>query len=160
VFGLVNGFTEHWQIVTTSNYSAISNSHTLQFTTARTKYSQPAVSSLVDVLLLLGSHPRRLAAISHQPPILLTAVSRPSCKSKSKSKLLYDWRFTANQFVLASNPLRPTTRIFIQLNSCGNSPYVTSSLTRRWGCLSWICLAHFIPIACYWTFLPFALHKS
>jgi hypothetical protein len=31
---------------------------------------------------------------------------------KSKSKLLYDWRFTANQFVLASSPLRPTARDF------------------------------------------------
>jgi hypothetical protein len=29
---------------------------------------------------------------------------------KSKSKLVYDWRFTANQFVLASCPLRLTTR--------------------------------------------------
>jgi hypothetical protein len=27
------------------------------------------------------------------------------------------------------------------LNSCGNSPYVTSSLTRRWGCVLWICMA-------------------
>jgi hypothetical protein len=43
--------------------------------------------------------------------------------SKSKSKLLYDWRFTANQFVLASSPLRLTIRDFFQLNSCGNSPY-------------------------------------
>jgi hypothetical protein len=33
-------------------------------------------------------------------------------KSKSKSKLLYDWRFTANQFILASSPLRLTTRNF------------------------------------------------
>jgi hypothetical protein len=31
---------------------------------------------------------------------------------KSKSKLLYDWRFTANQFILASSLLRPTTRDF------------------------------------------------
>jgi hypothetical protein len=31
---------------------------------------------------------------------------------KSKSKLLYDWRFTANQFVLASSLLRLTTRFF------------------------------------------------
>jgi hypothetical protein len=30
---------------------------------------------------------------------------------------------------------------FFHLNSCGNSPYVTSSLARRWGCLLWICLA-------------------
>jgi hypothetical protein len=32
--------------------------------------------------------------------------------SKSKSKLLYAWRFTAYQFVLASSPLRLTTRDF------------------------------------------------
>jgi hypothetical protein len=31
---------------------------------------------------------------------------------KSKSKLLYDWRFTASPFVLASNPLRLTTSDF------------------------------------------------
>jgi hypothetical protein len=39
------------------------------------------------------------------------------CKSRTgvstqltKSKLLYDWQFTANRFVLASSPLRLTTR--------------------------------------------------
>jgi hypothetical protein len=32
--------------------------------------------------------------------------------STVESELLYDWRFTANQFVLASSPLRPTTRFF------------------------------------------------
>jgi hypothetical protein len=51
--------------------------------------------------------------------------------SKSKSKSLYDWRFTANQFVLASSPLRLTTRDFFQLNPCSHSPYITSPLTRR-----------------------------
>jgi hypothetical protein len=51
-------------------------------------------------------------------------------KTKLNSELLYDWRFTAKQFVLASSPFRFTTRFF-QLNSCGNSPYVTSSLKRR-----------------------------
>jgi hypothetical protein len=30
---------------------------------------------------------------------------------------------------------------FFQLGPCGNSPYVISSLTRRWVCLLWICLA-------------------
>jgi hypothetical protein len=39
IFLLVIGFIEHLQIVTTSNYSAVANSHTLQFTTARTKSS-------------------------------------------------------------------------------------------------------------------------
>jgi hypothetical protein len=38
-FGLVFGFIENFQIITTSNYSAIANSRTLQFTTAHTKSS-------------------------------------------------------------------------------------------------------------------------
>jgi hypothetical protein len=46
-FGLVIGFTAHLQIVTTTKYKVITNSHTLQFTTACTKSSQSAVSSLV-----------------------------------------------------------------------------------------------------------------
>jgi hypothetical protein len=29
-----------------------------------------------------------------------------------KSELLYDWRFSANHFILASSPLRPTSSIF------------------------------------------------
>jgi hypothetical protein len=56
-------------------------------------------------------------------------------QSESESELLYDWRFTANQFVLATGPLRPITSNFIiQLNTCSYSPYVTSSLTRGWVC--------------------------
>jgi hypothetical protein len=52
-----------------------------------------------------------------------------------ESELLYDWRLTANQFVLATSPLRPTTStFFFQLNPCGHSLYVTSSLTRGWVC--------------------------
>jgi hypothetical protein len=43
---LVIGFIEYLQIVTTSNYSAIANSHTLQFATARTT-SQSTMSSPV-----------------------------------------------------------------------------------------------------------------
>jgi hypothetical protein len=51
-------------------------------------------------------------------------------------ELLYDWRFTANQFNLETSPLRLTTSNFtFQLNTCGSSPYVTSSLTRGWVCL-------------------------
>jgi hypothetical protein len=50
---------------------------------------------------------------------------------KSKSKLYYDWRFTANQF-FAPRPFRPTTRIFFlfQLNICDNRLYVTFSLIK------------------------------
>jgi hypothetical protein len=46
-FGLVTRFIEYLQIVTTSYYSAISNSHILPFTTAHNKSSQSAVSSPV-----------------------------------------------------------------------------------------------------------------
>jgi hypothetical protein len=46
-FGLVLGFTEHLQILTTSNYSAIANSHNQKFTTARTKSSHSSVCSPV-----------------------------------------------------------------------------------------------------------------
>jgi hypothetical protein len=40
--------------------------------------------------------------------------------SESESELLYNWRFTSNQF--------------FQLNPCGYSPYLTSSLTIGWVC--------------------------
>jgi hypothetical protein len=33
-------------------------------------------------------------------------------ESESESELLYDWRFTANQFVLEPSPLRITIRDF------------------------------------------------
>jgi hypothetical protein len=57
------------------------------------------------------------------------------CTCIFKVKVTLRQRFTANQFVLAPNPLRLTTRNFLfQLNPCGYSPYVTSSLTRYiWG---------------------------
>jgi hypothetical protein len=58
----------------------------------------------------------------------------PLTEPESESELLYDWRSTANQFVLATGPSRPTTSNFIfQLNTCGYSSYVESSLTRGWG---------------------------
>jgi hypothetical protein len=44
-FGLVIGFIAHLKLVTTINYSTIADSHTLQFTTARTKSSQSAIAS-------------------------------------------------------------------------------------------------------------------
>jgi hypothetical protein len=42
---------------------------------------------------------------------------------------------------LGVKPLETHDHRFFQLNSHGKSPYVTSSLTRRWIYLSWICLA-------------------
>jgi hypothetical protein len=43
---------------------------------------------------------------------------------------------------LGVKTLETHDQIFVfLLNSCGNSPYVTSSLMRRWVCFLWICLA-------------------
>jgi hypothetical protein len=42
--------------------------------------------------------------------------------------------------------LRVTTSSFFQLNSCGHSPYVTSSLTRGWVCHSQLLLALASPV--------------
>jgi hypothetical protein len=53
----------------------------------------------------------------------------------SQSELLYEMRFTTNQFVLATSPLRLTTSNFsFQLNTCFCSPYVTPSLMKGWVC--------------------------
>jgi hypothetical protein len=51
-------------------------------------------------------------------------------QTNSLSELLSDWRFTADQFILAPSPLRLTTSKFFQLNTCSHSRYVTSSLMR------------------------------
>jgi hypothetical protein len=46
-FGLIIGFIDHTEILNKSNYSVITNSYTLQLTTALIKPSQAAVSSPV-----------------------------------------------------------------------------------------------------------------
>jgi hypothetical protein len=58
--------------------------------------------------------------------------------------LLLEWRFTANQLILAPSPLRFTTNFFFfffEPNPNCHFPYVTSSLAKGWVCLLWICLA-------------------
>jgi hypothetical protein len=62
------------------------------------------------------------------------------CKSPGQSY------FTTGGLPPTSSSLRqapwdPRPEIIFQLNSCGNSPYVATSLRRRWVCLLWICLA-------------------
>jgi hypothetical protein len=50
-------------------------------------------------------------------------------------ELLYSWRCTANNFVLATSPLRLTTsNLFFQVNTCFHCSYVSSSLARGWVC--------------------------
>jgi hypothetical protein len=77
--------------------------------------------------------------LTTEPPAVMSLTLH--WLTELKSKLLYDRLFTANEFIFAPSPLKPTTRDFFQLNLCGRSPYVTSSLTREWIRLLWICLA-------------------
>jgi hypothetical protein len=78
-------------------------------------------------------------------------------ESESESELLYDWRFSANKLVLAPSPLRITTTDFFLLNPCSHSPYVTSSLTRGWVCLLWICFAF---VKCTYRTYSICLHEN
>jgi hypothetical protein len=83
--------------------------------------------------LLSGEYPAT-ELYSSQPPVR-NCLSTDNCLGQSESELLYVGRFTANQFVLATRPLRPTTSIFFfKLNTYGHSSYVTFSLTRGWVC--------------------------
>jgi hypothetical protein len=79
----------------------------------------------------------------HNSSLLAPELSQMNhSESESESELLYDWRFTDSQFVLATSPLKLTTSNFIfQLNTCSYIPYVTSSLTRGWICRLQLLLA-------------------
>jgi hypothetical protein len=50
---------------------------------------------------------------NYNPRHWISFSSSSELSQSQKSKLLYDWQFTANQFVFASSPLRLTTRIFL-----------------------------------------------
>jgi hypothetical protein len=131
------GLTDHFntRILTTLNYSAIVDFHTLQITSAHAKIFQPTMFSsgiswerilTIAIPLFSCSSPLCTAAPSSWELLLQISLYRDWI-SKSNSKLLYVWQFTANQFVLESSPLRTTTKDpFPQLNSCGISPYVTT----------------------------------
>jgi hypothetical protein len=65
--------------------------------------------------------------------LLKTISSGKKCQSQ----------FTTGGYPPISSSWRPPVsarrpEIFSELNPCGQSPYVTSSLTRRWVCLSFV----------------------
>jgi hypothetical protein len=71
-----------------------------------------------------------------QTCMYVSSVLLQSC-IKSKSKLLYDWRFTANQSVLGQTPWEPRPETFFSTEPLRSQSYVSSSLTRGWVCLLW-----------------------
>jgi hypothetical protein len=62
-------------------------------------------------------------------------------KAKVKLKVTLRMAIYHQSARLGVKPLDTTIRDFFQLSPCDNNTYVTSSLTRIWVCLLWICLA-------------------
>jgi hypothetical protein len=104
-FGLDTEVIDHFntQLVITLNYIAIADFHTLPNHTK----SFPARSVFTSSCLVTTSNNGYSSASVFKSS--LNDGSLPTAYS-SESELLYDWRFTANQFVLVSSPLRLTTR--------------------------------------------------
>jgi hypothetical protein len=133
-FGLAVGFTEHFntQLVTTL-YKSLSH----------TDKSSQSRSSLPCLEVASNSARSPSSRFPNCPGLIYQLLSLSlyiyihiyTEVLKSKSKLLYDWQFTVNQFVFAPSPLRFTTRFFFQWNPCGHSPSGTSSQMRKWVCL-------------------------
>jgi hypothetical protein len=151
VFGLDIGFTDHFniQLVITLNYSAIADLHTLQITVTHTSVLSllPHVSwqrlLTVEILQLLRS-----CLIWMVAPFQLSTLA----PTKSSLHRLTDKAQSQSQSYFTTGGLPPVTlswrqapwysqRSFFQMNLCGHSLYVTSSLTRKWVCLLWIGLA-------------------
>jgi hypothetical protein len=82
-----------------------------------------------DSILVLRCIPILLTLLNSQFQFSNSPLVRVRVRvTQRDSELLYDWRFIAHHFVLATSPLRPTIRIFIfQLNTWGYCP---------WG---WVC---------------------
>jgi hypothetical protein len=78
----------------------------MKTTLPSTRFVQIATSK--DQVCWLPWSPGQLTLFALSSHSLLTIL--PPDNSELASELLYDWRFTANQFILASNPLRITTR--------------------------------------------------
>jgi hypothetical protein len=82
----------------------------------------------------LGVAARRDRRMSRPFPTTKT-IDAKTFRVRIRVRVFYDGRVTAQQFVLATDPSRPTTSNFIfHLNTCGYSRYVTCSLMRGWVC--------------------------
>jgi hypothetical protein len=116
--------------VTTNNYDSLTQLHTPKTIVNYSTHNVFSVftsrcfaaASTADVPLPLGS--RTVPRLSYQ---LLTSHS---CNSQLTQQVRVALRLAVYRLILAPSPLRPTTIIVFLLNTCGYSPYVTSSLTR------------------------------
>jgi hypothetical protein len=112
----MNRFIESSPVVTTNNYYTIPDLHNLQ-----------------------SLHTNLLATLHF--PCNFSGPQLKSSKVKVKVRVALRLAVYRQSVRLGVKPLETHDQtFFLQLNSCGNSPYVASSLTRRWVCLSQICL--------------------
>jgi hypothetical protein len=181
VFGLVTGFSGPLKFITTT-YSLVANSlqdalHLLSL--LRLNRLSPGIGSqrrrflCFPVLQLLSSLAGacrttnsvwlQSQATDCQPRVASTVCRWLVLTSPCLRLRLAVYRLSVR---LGAKPLQTHDQrffFFLQLNTCDNSPYVTSSLSRRWVCLSWIDFAF---VKCtYRTYsmllktLPCALYK-
>jgi hypothetical protein len=94
-------------------------------------------------------------------------ISTPSHSqvTKPESELLYNWWFTANQFILVPSLFWLTTRnfFFLKLNIYSRSPCLTSSLKRKSVCLLWTqhyCYSTHFPVHLSTRIRILSLHQS
>jgi hypothetical protein len=136
----VNRFTDHFEVVTTNNYKAIAIS-TPYKPLAHTKSSQSGIGCfLVTASTMAIPLNPDWSPFFTDPCTELTKQVKVKMKVKVKVTLRLG---VYRQWIrLGVEPLETLDRrFFLQLYHCGHSLYVTSSLTRKWVCLLWTCLA-------------------
>jgi hypothetical protein len=117
----------YWHLIqwtrTCKQYSATADLHSLRFTVAHAIGFSVSTSRILATDLYTGTITSNhyevfLSFLIQSPWTAHYPRTRPNSPILSvqsnpvevkKSKLLYDWQFTANQFVLSSSPLRPRT---------------------------------------------------
>jgi hypothetical protein len=134
-FGLDIGFIDHFniQLVITLNYSAIANLRTLQITIAHAK-SFPACSVFISSCLVTASNNGYSSASVLK--FSLNGGYLPTVLRVTLRLAVY-----RQSIRLGAKPLQTHDQYFFHLNTCGYSPYVTSSLMKGWVCRLQLLLA-------------------
>jgi hypothetical protein len=122
------------QIITTSNYRANANLHTLQTTTAPTKpfpslcLHQPFPGNGFNSGDFSAS---RAQILSSQPPVQNITLNWQLTNNWARVRVTLRLAVYCQSVRLGDKPLETHDQnIFFQMSTCGHSPNVTSSLTR------------------------------
>jgi hypothetical protein len=146
------GFIYHLQIVVTGKYNNAADLHTLQITTAHTKSFQSAVTSCSPVMdLKNGECSASVFSVRSQLHRLSLLFTRSLTTDQHRVRVTLRLAVYRKSVRLGDKPLRLASSNFFHLNTCGLSPYLTSSrghspcltssLTRGWVCRIQLLLA-------------------